>query len=492
MDITRGKGNQLKNAIKDLERRLDSRLGPFLYLLIPTFLLIIALASRLYDLSNFPYFTNGWPMCGGFSCIGYPNLNPALSGLYSDEVVDFLASNSVHNIISDLGGGPVAPLLIALSTRILGTSVFAIRLPFAIISSICAVAVYVATNAITSSRISAILSALYFTVMMPALVYGRMVFGETVIALLFVIVFYSTIKISRSTDIGSSQKWFLVASLCSILSVLVKLNGVIVVIYFILFLSRAKLVKRGGSYIGFTLVLGVLFPLGLLFFFMTQPITSFFRALYLRWIFQMGNALNLPKFFFFDTLPSSGAPLFWGITGYPIPEFWYLFLYLALVVVVVFDDSSTGYSYSNLLLAIVTFAAVFSIFSEPFGSYWMVIIQPLLAIAFGPGIKRILKQMPLGGALAFYAFLFVPLATSLGMTLITPILLGYHNITNNYLFYWNLLVVVPPAALLLFTARMNVKNSAWRTWSNAVLLVAFFTVLIAATFFIADLYPYYI
>ena len=100
--------------------------------------------------------------------------------------------------------------------------------------------------------------------------------------------------------------------------------------------------------------------------------------------------------------------------------------------------------------------------------------------------------MPLAAALGFYTFMFVPLATSLGISYIVPSLIGKVAIQNGTLTLWNLLVLIPPAALLLLTARMNVANSRWRMLVNGVLFAIFFAVLIAATFLVPDLYPYYV
>ena len=488
----------MKNIIRELEKQLASKVGAYHYLIIPGLLLAVALTSRLYNLANFPYFTNGWPMCGGFSCLGRSIQNPSLSGLYSDEVTDLLAAHPLSGIPLRIGSGPVALLLIALSTHVFGVTSFAVRFPFALVSGITSVPLYFTAKLIAKSKTLAALSTLYFIVMMPALIYGRMAFAENIVALLFILVFYSTLKIRESVLSGeqsSNRGWFLFASLCSILSILVKINGIIVFLFFVLFLFRVKLLRQGFRYIVFIFGLGILPELAVVQLFTGHSIASFISALSANWIAPLGNSLNLPKFFLFDTLPSSGAPLFWGISGYPIPEFWYIFSYITLVTIVTYDylSHSSEYSDSNLLLlAIAGFAAFFIIFSEPFGAYWMIMILPLLAISFGPGLKHLLLEMPLGIALSFYAFLFVPLAISLGMTLYTPTLLGDHTITNNILLLWNVLVVVPPAVVLFFTAKVNIKDSKWRIFSNGILLLAFFLVLILATFFVPDLYPYYI
>ncbi|MGI0081616.1 MAG: hypothetical protein ACRECH_18605, partial [Nitrososphaerales archaeon] len=105
------------------------------------------------------------------------------------------------------------------------------------------------------------------------------------------------------------------------------------------------------------------------------------------------------------------------------------------------------------------------------------------------GLKRLL-QMPLAAALGFYAFLFVPLAASLGESLLTPDKVGVAPIIEGSLFFWNLSVVVPLAILLFLTARVNI--GARRMWINGIILIAFFAALLIASFLVPDLYPYYV
>jgi Dolichyl-phosphate-mannose-protein mannosyltransferase len=460
---------------ESMERTL-SKLG----LAIPAALFVLALFSRLYDLSNLPFFQPGWPTCGGLpDCAGpFPNL----PGLYSDEVTNVLATHSLSSIISNFGGGPIQSLLIFISTLSLGASNFAVRLPFALISSVTPIFVYLTTKTIAGSRISAVLSALYFIVMVPAVIYGRMAFGENLIALLFIINIYSTIKIGKSLDHESSKPWFLLASLSAALGTIVKLDGIIIIVYFIVFLFKERMLGRSIPYLALALGLGVVLPLGLI-----QVVTGRAYSLVVTGVYpfiaEMGNQLAMFHFFVLDTLPS-GIPLYWG--NYFIPEFWYLFLYFALIALMIYNYKE----YFDLLLALGVFVAFFATFSAPFGSYWMIIIQPLLAIAFGPGLKRLL-QMPLVVAFVFYAFLFVPLATSLGEALIIPSEMGKVVITNNTLFIWNLCIALPLAALLFFTVRNHTISSRWRTWVNGTLLFAFFVALIVSSFLIPDLYPYY-
>ena len=300
--------------------------------MIPLALLAVALFSRLYDLSSFPHFTLGLPMCGDYPpCSGQAVLG--LPGLYTDEFTNLMHSFSFGEMFSDVGGGPVSPLLIALSTHIIGVSAVGIRLPFAIVSSVSALLVYFTSNEITGgSKSSAILSALYFIVMMPALVYGRMAIGENLIALFFIITFFATLKIKRESSSSQIRLWFVIAAIFSALSIIVKLDGAFVALYFLLFLYKARLLRRGYPYLGLTLVLGGLLPLGLL------EITgraSFFKRTHTPFSLRWGTDSIFYRTFFLDTLPS-GVPIFWNSTtqvdtsGLFTPEFWYIFLYIVL------------------------------------------------------------------------------------------------------------------------------------------------------------------
>ncbi|MDG6922706.1 MAG: glycosyltransferase family 39 protein, partial [Nitrososphaerota archaeon] len=463
---------------------------PLIYFLIPLSLLAIALFSRLYDLGSFPHFTPGLPMCGDWPpCSGHAVFG--LPGLYDDEVMNFMYSFSFSDALSNVGGGPLAPIIIAAFTHILGATDTIIRLPFAVASAVTSVLVYYTTNEIThGSKMSAVLSASYFIVMMPALVYGRMAYGEDLIALLFILTFLATLKIkhglSNSTPI---RVWFVVAAISSALSVIVKLDGGIVVLYFLLFLYKERLLRRGYPYFGLTVVLGGVIPFTVLL--IAGKGISYFQTHVGPFVTTMGNQLIVYRAFFLDALPS-GVPIFWASTtqvdtsGLFTPEYWYVFLYIALGAMIFYNFKQ----YSDLTLAVGTFVVFVGFFSGPVGNYWMIMILPLLAIAFGPGVKYLLK-IPLVAAFGFYTFLYIPLAASLGIALIAPSLIGEFYIQNSNLNIWNLLVLVPPAAFFFLTARMNVANTRWRILVNGVLIVIFFAVLVAATFFVKDLYPYY-
>jgi Dolichyl-phosphate-mannose-protein mannosyltransferase len=446
------------------------------YIAIPAALLVFALVTRLYDLSTFPLFSVGYPSCGGLpDCTG---AYTALPGLYDDEVTNVLASQSIHGIVSNFGGGPVAALLVLISTRALGFTIFAVRFPFALVSSITAVLVYFTTREITGGRISAILSSIYFIVMVPALIYGRLALAENIVALLFLICVYATLKISRSSNAQSQRFWFLLLALSAAIATLVKFDGIILIVYFLVYVFRAKLLGRAFPYVVLSLVLGVFAPLAAIQLVTGKAVSSVTTGL-LPFVTEMGNQLAMFRYFFLNTYPS-GAIITLG--NYFAPEFWYIFLYLALFALMIYNYRE----YSDILLAIGVFVAFFATFSAAFGSYWMIIIQPLLAIAFGPGLKRLL-QMPFVAALAVYAFLFVPLATIIGEYLITPRQFGHNPIVNNELFYWNLGVVIPLAALLFFTARMHQTSTRWRMWVNGTLIVAFFVALGIGSFLVPGL-----
>lgn len=427
-------------------------------------------------------------MCGGIptgaNCSGV--VLPSFAGLYDDEVVNVQNSHSLIGIISNTGG-PIAPILINLSTTFFGKSVFAVRLPFAIVSSVSALVVYWASKQISGKNILSLLSSLYFIIMMPALIYGRMAFAENVIALFFIITFLCTLKIKRDP---SNRLWFALASIFSVLSLIVKLDGAFVALYLIIFLYKEKLLRKGFSYFWITFIFGVLLPLGLVQFFADFGLVIARKVDY--FVFSMGNQITLFRSFFIDTLPS-GVPILAGSTSIAAgianltPEFWYLVLYICLGALA-FGDLI---KYTDLYFAIGIFVIFAGVFSGAAGDYWIIMIQPVLAISFGPGLLRLLR-MPLAMGFAFYTFVFLPLATSLGIFLFAPLLVGTINIHNYALSLWYLSALIPPAALFLIGARFHVNNEKYRVLINAFFLGFFFATLFVATFLVPVLYPYYI
>jgi 4-amino-4-deoxy-L-arabinose transferase-like glycosyltransferase len=445
----------------------------------------VALFSRLYDLSSFPYFSPGYPVCGGLpDCKGKYLLLP---GLYSDEIYNFFQSQNTSSIVSNFGGGPVASFMISLSTNFLGTTSFAVRMPFALISSFTTLLVYLTTRMLTGGgeRKAALASALYFIVMMPALVYGRMAFGENLIGLLFMINIYSTLKIKYLPAKERRRRlWFFLAGLSAALSVVVKFDGLIVAIYFAVFIFKEGLFTRRAQYVTLALLFGIASPLVALELITRQAFAFVMERLY-PFAVEVGTQLGFLNYFLFETLPS-GATVSWSLFD-RVPEYWYIILFVALVALLINKQKQ----YYDLIFPVGVFLAFFAIFSGSFGSYYLIMIQPILAVGFGPGFKQLLRLPPLA-ALLFYALLFMPLVTSVGEVLFTPNNLGSSPIFNSSLFAWNLLIALPIGFLLLLSTRIRRPDSKWRVWINGTLLVSFVVVLLVATFLTADLYPYYV
>ena len=367
--------------------------------------------------------------------------------------------------------------------HIFGANVFAVRFPFAVISSITSVFVYLSTKAVSNSKPLAILSSLYFIIMMPALVLGRLALAENLIALLFMVNVYSTLRIKSSGSDGQKW-WFLLGGLSAAAGTLVKFDGIIIIVYFVVFALKEKLLRRASPYVGLCLVLGIFLPLGAVQF-VTRSASTLLMSRLFPFIAEVGNQLILISFFFVNTLPS-GIAVFWKGVVFQ-PEFWYIFLYFALVPIILYSYKQ----YSDVLLAIGVFVAFFATFSGAFGSYWLIMIQPLLAICFGPSLKRLIN-MPFFVSLVFYGLMFAPLATSVGEYLITPAQVGNLRILNSSLFVWNLCVALPLVAILFLTVRNYDADSKWRPWVNGALLAAFFGTLLVGTFLVPDLYPFYV
>lgn len=443
----------------------------------------VALFSRLYDLSSFPYFSPGYPVCGGLpDCKGKYLLLP---GLYSDEIYNFFQSQSTSSIVSNFGGGPVASFMIFLSTSFLGTTSFAVRLPFALISSFTSLFVYLTTNMLTNGqRRAALVSALYFIIMMPALVYGRMAFGENLIGLLFMINIYSTLKI-KYLPANGRRIWFLLAGLSAGLSIVVKFDGIIVLIYFAVFIFKEHLFTRRALYVTLAMVFGILTPLVALQL-ITKDAFSFVMARLYPFAIEVGTQLGFLNYFLFETLPS-GATVSWSLFD-RVPEYWYILLFVAILALLMNKNFK---QYYDLIFPIGILLAFFAMFSGSFGSYYLIMIQPILAVGFGPGMKQLLRVPPVA-ALLFFALLFMPLVTSVGEVLFTPSNLGNSPIFNSSLLAWNLSIALPIGFLLVLSTRIKRPDSKWRVRINAMLFISFVVALVVASFLTPDLYPYYI
>jgi 4-amino-4-deoxy-L-arabinose transferase-like glycosyltransferase len=442
--------------------------------------LVAALATRLYALGSFPYFPTLLPWHGA------QTTQAGLQGLYIDEYEYLQRALQLFRGQPQLSlhQPPLAISLLYLSVSTVGNNSFAVRLPFALFSSFTAAFVYLIAKRLGNSITAGLASAVFYIAMVPALIYGRMAFLDNVSAFFFVGMLYFILRFKGEQGSSTRNRWILAASFFAGLSVLSKITGIVSVVFFLIFLYREKVLSRYLRFLAPAIVLAVLFPLVVLFALGLSP-SNFVTWLTNEYpIFQVGNELSVWRYFFLSTFPS-GFSTWWGGTGgFPKPELWYVLGYITLLAVAVKEYST----YYNLILAVATFVAFVPVVS-PLGSYYLIFIQPLIAIPFGPGIRKLL-DMPFPASLGVYTFLYVPLAISVGIGVISgPGQLGNPFINDPTLFLWKTLLVLFPLAVLFLSIVRFEGDVSWKRASNSVLIAMLLVILFAASYLTPDLYP---
>jgi hypothetical protein len=322
--------------------------------------------------------------------------------------------------------------------------------------------------------------------MVFALVYGRMAFIDNTSAFFFVGIFYLLLRYKDEQVTRTKNRWLLAASFFAGLSVLSKITGLVSVVFFLLFLYRGKTLQRSVPYMIPMLLIVAIFPLIVLYYlgFSAVDLSALLTHEYNTFI--VGNEIGVWRYFFLVTLPSGFTTWWGGPFGFPKPEFWYIIAYLALFTVAAREYST----YSDLILAVATFVAFIPVVS-PLGSYYLIFLQPILVIPFGPGIRKLL-DMPFAASLGVYTFLYDPIEISLGISIISgPSQLGNPSINDPTLFLWKTLIVLIPLTVLFLSVVRFEGNARWKRASNSVLIAMLLVVLFAASYLAPDLYPQY-
>ena len=193
-----------------------------------------------------------------------------------------------------------------------------------------------------------------------------------------------------------------------------------------------------------------------------------------QWFFGLvGRELSI-QFLFIQTMPSGYITI---DTGYIRPDFWNVFGFLCLGVLIL-KGSRSG---KLLIEALFAFVAV-SFLSFGIGPYYLIGLFPLLALAAGGGIGYLAK-VGTYGALGLYAFFYAPLVASVIASTTLPFI-G----TNYPLFFLKLLLLVLPGAAWLALEGVSHFTTKRHFPMGLVLLVCFFAVLLLAT---PELYSYY-
>ena len=124
---------------------------------------------------------------------------------------------------------PLQLAAVKLSFLALGNSDLAARLPSGIASILTAVVVYFAGKQLFKGRTPAFIAAIYFVLMIPAIIYGRMLLLENFVALFLAL----TILFIAKFEDGGERRWLYLGAVASVLAVLSKVDGLFVPAFFI-------------------------------------------------------------------------------------------------------------------------------------------------------------------------------------------------------------------------------------------------------------------
>ena len=434
--------------------RVSTRVNP--WLLSFAMVMVLALLSRLYQLGTFPYFPTQFPWLGA---------GPPHQGLYGDEsyrvieALQFPASFSVHE--ASLFG----TLATVASKDLLGSMNWAYRLPEALASALTAGVIFMAAKELYRRWEVALAAGLYFVVMIPALVFGRMVFYENLVGLFFA----ATIYFMARFENDGRRRWLYLGALSAALAPFGKVDGLFVPLFFTLWAvttggRRKKIVPAVLSWLPFAAEGVALLAL-----------VGNLQDVLQQWeIGLVGRELSI-QYLLVQSMPSGHIV---GIDlGYIRPDFWYLFGFLALGLLVL-----KGSSASKILVEALFAFVIADFVSFGIGAYYLVMLFPFFALAAGGGMAYF-SRIGSVGALAFYTIFYAPLVA----TIIGSITLPFVGTNYGLSLLNDVLLVLPGAVWLALegVSRFTIK----RRFPMAVaLLVCFFAVLLIAT---PEIYSYY-
>jgi 4-amino-4-deoxy-L-arabinose transferase-like glycosyltransferase len=330
-------------------------------------ILFLALLSRTISLSSFPYFPPTWPWNG-------------VSGLYYDEYnISLLTpTNSLYFPFLQI-------FLMDLMINALGYSIFSTRLVSALFSSITCVLVYFSAYELFNKRLPAFLSSLFFILMTPALVYGRMAFVDNGATTLFVAAFLFAVKYLKT----SKNCWLVGSGVTAGLSFLCKQTGLAAQVFLFLFIFIYK-PKAKRQLLKVILVSGLIDSLYLVQILIVNP--AYFTDFLVGKIYvDIGNISWLSAFL--SNLMPSGVNVMW-LQSYLAPfkdlfrlatlDFWYAFAFFVIVHLMAKERESAR----EVALALLSYVLVLLLVGHS-NSYYVILAQPFMAIPFGYGVSKL-------------------------------------------------------------------------------------------------------
>ena len=355
-------------------------------------------------------------------------------------------------------------LFVKASQALLGFTYFADRLPTAVASILTALVVYLAAKELYESRGAALVSGLYFVAMVPAIVYGRMIYYENLVGFFLA----ATLFCMARYENGKGRKWLYLGAVSALLAPFGKVDGAFVPIFFTIWALEAGDVRKK---LGPLLVLwGPIAAAGAAIL----ALVGTFSGVLQQWYFGVvGRELSF-QFLFLQTMPSGYVTL---DMGYLKPDFWYVFGFLCLAVLVV-TRARAGRLFTEALFA---FVAVYFL-SFGISPYYLIMLFPIFALSVGGGVGHLAKMGSSGG-LGLYALFYGPLVVSYIGTTTLP------YIGPNYALFFlkDVLFFAPALAWLVLEGASSLTLK--RHFPLAlVVLICFFGLLVIGT---PEIYSYY-
>lgn len=425
---------------------------------------VLAAVTRLYKLGSFPYFPPQWPWLGDASQAACPpGMSGIWPGLYRDEMSRLCeVAMFPHSLTTYEPSFNI--LFIKASQLLLGLNYFAYRFPTAAASILTAVAVYLAARELFGGRGPPLVAGLYFVAMVPAIIYGRMIYYENTVGLLLAVVIFCIARYEN----GKGRKWLFFAAIGAALAPFAKVDGGFVPLFFTIWALEGK--GRRGKVVPLILAWGPIAIAGGVIL----ELVGTFQGVLQQWYFGVvGRELSY-QFLFLQTMPSGYVTL---DTGYLKPDFWYVFGFVCLAVLVV-NRSKAG---KLLAEAVLSFVGVF-ILSFGISPYYLIMLFPVFALAVGGGVGALSRSGGAAGA-GLYALLYGPLVVSyIGSTTLPYIGANYP------LFFLKVLLFFAPAAAWLALDGASMLKTKKHFPLAVVVLVFFFALLILGT---PEIYSYY-
>jgi len=413
---------------------------------------IIALFTRTFLLDKFPYFPPEYPYLGD---------RPGPLGLYRDEA-EYLRLAKLLPSELPYYQPWLHLVLIRLSIMLLGESSFSVRLPSAIASSLTALLIFLISRQLFKDNISAAISSLYYVVMFPSFVYGRMNFLENTVSMFLLLTIYLL------SGRNHSKRIFL-SGISAILAVLSKMRGVVAVMYYTVEILRENQISKRRKMLYLIPFLSILLGIIFTILWLVDWNISF---IFFRWqIGKIGLDIISWKYLIIRHLPSGYAP------GSYLVEYWYVFSYITFIYAIVKEPTKMQPIALSLSLMFLLYMLTWG-----YGSYHLIIMHSLVTIPLGYGVRKMV-EMKFYISLLIVTLLYMPIVSEIAMNICSM-----ESYCVNMLRYSLYVIAIAPIFLTLIKRELK-KIS--RTY-NMMLLSSLLIMLVYASYISPIFYPYYL